>query len=221
MDDSSLDYRALFESSPGLLLVLRANPPTYTIVAASGAYLAATMTKRENILGKGVFEVFPDNPNDPKADGVSKLRSSLGRVLLLRMLDKMAVQKYDIQRPGGGGFEERFWSPANYPVFSTDGMIRHIIHRAEDVTEYVRLKRKDELESEVFLREKKVREAEQSLRNLIAFLSAHDLREPLRAIQLYASAHLEKESARAVSCAVAQAEKLADEFVQYAGLVAT
>jgi len=56
------DFRALFESAPGLYLVL---DPEFTIVAASDAYLAATMTKRDEIVGRGIFDVFPDNPNDP------------------------------------------------------------------------------------------------------------------------------------------------------------
>ncbi len=72
------DFRALFESAPGLYLVLTRE---FTIVAASDAYLRATMTKREEVLGRGIFEVFPDNPDDPHADGVKNLRASLNRVL--------------------------------------------------------------------------------------------------------------------------------------------
>ncbi len=74
---SSPDFRALFESAPGLYLVLK---PDLTIVAATDAYLRVAMTKREEILGRGIFDVFPDNPNDPTATGVSNLRSSLERV---------------------------------------------------------------------------------------------------------------------------------------------
>ena len=66
-------FRALFESLPGLYIVLT---PDLKIVAVSDAYLKATMTKREEILGRGLFDVFPDNPADPAADGVSNLRAS-------------------------------------------------------------------------------------------------------------------------------------------------
>ncbi len=61
------DFQALFESAPGLYLVLT---PALKIVAVSDAYLKATMTKREKVLGRGLFEVFPDNPDDPTATGV-------------------------------------------------------------------------------------------------------------------------------------------------------
>src|SRR5947207_2258670 len=108
------DFRALFEAAPGLYLVLT---PDFRIVAASDAYLRATMTRREDIVGRGIFDVFPDNPNDPGATGVRNLRASLERVLQTRASDAMAVQKYDIQRPAaeGGDFEERYWSPVNSP----------------------------------------------------------------------------------------------------------
>src|SRR5438552_1062570 len=137
------DFRKLFESAPGLYLVLK---PDLTIVAVSDAYLNATMTKREPIMGRHLFDVFPDNPDDPSATGVQNLRASLGRVLKDRRGDAMALQKYDIRRPAeeGGGFEERYWSPFNSPVFDDAGDLAYIIHRVEDVTDFVRLQQRGE-----------------------------------------------------------------------------
>jgi PAS domain S-box-containing protein len=116
------------------------------IVAVSDAYLKATMTKREKILGRGLFEVFPDNPDDPTATGVRNLKASLNRVLANRVPDTMAVQKYDIRRPEseGGGYEERYWSPVNSPVLGADGKVAYIIHRVEDVTAFVLQRRAEE-----------------------------------------------------------------------------
>jgi PAS domain-containing protein len=59
------DFKALFEAAPGLYLVLTA--PDFRIVAASEAYLRATKTERGSILGHGLFEIFPDNPDVPAA----------------------------------------------------------------------------------------------------------------------------------------------------------
>lgn len=138
-DVQAPDFRLLFESAPGLYLVLT---PALIIVGVSDAYLRATMTKRKDILGRHLFDVFPDNPNDPTATGVTNLRASLERVLTQKVPDTMAVQKYDIRRPEseGGGFEERYWSPVNSPVLGSHGELLYIIHRVEDVTEFVRLK---------------------------------------------------------------------------------
>jgi PAS domain S-box-containing protein len=134
------DFSLLFRVSAGCSLVLA---PDLTIVAVSDAYLQATMTERETILGRDLFEVFPDNPDDPSATGVANLRASLERVLAHKRPDTMAIQKYDIRRPEteGGGFEERYWSPMNSPVLREDGRVRYIIYRVEDVTDIVRLKR--------------------------------------------------------------------------------
>ena len=134
------DFRALFESAPGLYLVLA---PDLTIVTASDAYLRATMTRRGDVLGRGLFEVFPDNPDDPTATGTTNLRASLDVVRNELVSHTMAAQKYDIRRPEseGGGFEERYWSPYNSPVLDSDGRLRYIIHRVEDVTDLVRQKK--------------------------------------------------------------------------------
>jgi signal transduction histidine kinase len=171
------DFKALFEGAPGLYLVLT---PDFRIVAVSAAYLRATMTARAEILGRWLFDVFPDNPEDPAADGVRNLKASLERVRQLKRADAMAVQKYDIRKPEseGGGFEERFWSPRNSPVFGDDGHITYIIHRVEDVTEFIRLKqqgqeqdkvaqelrgRAEQMEAEIFLRAREVKEAKEQL----------------------------------------------------------
>jgi signal transduction histidine kinase/ActR/RegA family two-component response regulator len=175
------DFRALFQAAPNPYLVLT---PELEIVAVSDAYLRATMTRREAILGRHLFEVFPDNPDDPAASGVSNLRASLERVRAHGVPDTMPVQKYDIRRPEseGGGFEERFWSPVNSPVFGPDRVLQYIIHRVEDVTEFVRLKqrgseqeqktqelrsRAEAMETEVYLRAQEVGAANRRLQDEI------------------------------------------------------
>jgi PAS domain S-box-containing protein len=171
------DFQALFQSAPGLYLVLTRD---LNIVAVSDAYMRATMTKREEILGRRIFDVFPDNPDDPSATGVRNLRTSLQRVLQDKTSDTMAVQKYDVRKPEseGGGFEERFWSPFNSPVLGSDKEVAYIIHRVEDVTEFVRLKqqtleqeklaeklrtRAGQMEAEVYQRAAEVQDANRRL----------------------------------------------------------
>ena len=142
------DFRAVFEAVPGLFLLLA---PDLTIRGASGAYLSATMTRREDIVGRDLFDVFPDNPDDPKATGAGNLAASLDRVLRLKRPDSMAVQKYDVRRPDGV-FEERFWSPLNSPVLDAAGDVEWIIHSVEDVTEVVRLEH-EQTQAKTFARE--------------------------------------------------------------------
>jgi signal transduction histidine kinase/ActR/RegA family two-component response regulator len=175
---TGVDYKALFEALPGLYLILK---PDLTIVAVTDAYLAATMTRRDDILGRGIFEVFPDNPGEPDATGVSNLRASLLRALKTKAPDAMAVQKYDVRRPAeqGGEFEERYWSPVNSPVLDAAGNVTLLIHRVEDVTEYMRsrflerekdqqaqqlLEKAGRMEAEIFQRAQALQNANKALR---------------------------------------------------------
>jgi PAS domain S-box-containing protein len=138
------DFRTLFESAPDLYIVLA---PDLTIVAVSDAYLRATHQQRERILGRYLFDAFPENPDDPSIAGVHNIRTSLERVLRARAPDTMAVQRYDLQRDArdGGGFETRYWSLVSYPLLDQHGQVAYIIHRVEDVTDFIKLQ---QLESE-------------------------------------------------------------------------
>lgn len=146
------DYEALFQFAPGLYLVLS---PDFTIIAVSDAYLHATMTQRGHIIGRNLFDVFPDNPDDPQASGERNLRASLDRVLAHKIPDTMPVQKYDIRKPEGegGDYEERYWSPVNSPVLDRHGHVAYIIHRVEDVTEFVKLKQNLHTEAQTHRKE--------------------------------------------------------------------
>jgi PAS domain S-box-containing protein len=137
-EHARLQLQQVFESMPGNLLVL--DPDHYEIVAVSDAFLAATMTRREQIMGRGFFEIFPGDPDEPLGNGARNLRRSLERVRAEGVSDVMGVQRYPMIRPDsqGGGFEERYWSPVNSPVKSATGEVAYIVHRVEDVTELVR-----------------------------------------------------------------------------------
>jgi PAS domain S-box-containing protein len=139
MTDPLVDFKSLFESVPGLYLVLL---PDFTIVAVSDAYLQATMTNRQEIVGRNLFDVFPDNPDDQAATGETNLRLSLQYVLQHKVSHTMAVQKYDIRNPDGV-FEERYWSPLNKPVMDADQRVKLIIHRVEDVTDMIRMRKEE------------------------------------------------------------------------------
>jgi signal transduction histidine kinase len=212
------DFQAIFESLPGQYLVLLPDAPRFTIIGATDAYLQATMTVREEIIGRGLFEIFPDDPDDPAPTGVSNLAAFLQRVLASRHADTMAIQKYPVRRPtaDGGSFEERYWSPINTPVFGRHSEIRYIVHRVQDVTEFVRQRetaaareqtveqlrgQTEDMAAEIYLRAHEIQEADRQLRAALdkarealrvrdQVLSAvsHDLQTPLTAIKAQAQA---------------------------------
>ncbi|UBF25848.1 PAS domain-containing protein [Kovacikia minuta CCNUW1] len=132
-----LNYRSLFESMPGLYLALAPNSPTFPVVAVSDAYLEATRTRREDILGRSVFEALPGNLSGSVTGNVPDLQASLEAVLKNRTAIKIEFQEYFIPRPPSEeeGFEERCCHLLFSPVLGTQGEITYILHCIEDVTE--------------------------------------------------------------------------------------
>jgi PAS domain S-box-containing protein len=117
--------------------------PDLRILAASDAYLQATMTVREEIVGQGVFEVFPEPPEETEGGKVSQTRASMQLALREKTSHRLPPFRYAIPRPAseGGAFEERYWSAVNTPVIGPDGEVELIIHAVEDVTKVVQLQR--------------------------------------------------------------------------------
>ncbi|MFI5806137.1 ATP-binding protein [Streptomyces sp. NPDC051561] len=132
------DYRQLFDALLSPLLLLR---PDFVIVDVNQAYLSATSTSGSDIVGRSIFDVFPDNPSDPTADGVVNLRRSLETVVATGRPDTMSIQRYDIPSDDGTGFTERYWSPVNAPVLDAAGRVAFVVHRVENVTEFVHVRR--------------------------------------------------------------------------------
>ena len=131
-------YQHIFEALPGAFLLMLPDAG-FTIVGVSDEYLRATLRRREEVVGYPAFDVFPDNPHTPEANSTSNLSRSLHRVVESLQADVMGVQRYDVRRPDADGFEMRYWSPVNAPVFAEDGTLLCIIHRVDNITEYMRL----------------------------------------------------------------------------------
>ena len=137
-------------------MVLLPDEPKYTVVAANQAYAQAMQAQPDEIVGRGLFEVFPD----------SGLRESLRRVLETRTTDSMPARPVP---PRNGVAEERHWRFVNAPVIGPDGAIDCIVHCVQDVTERVRM------EQDLRVRTARM-EAEQFLRN-------HDLEQMKRLLK--------------------------------------
>src|SRR4051794_7470115 len=135
---ADVDYRRLFGAMTSPCLILDTD---LRIIEVNDAYLAATCRRRGEVLGRPLVEAFPNNPDDPRADGVENLRDSLRRVLESGSPDTMATQRHDIALPEQG-FGERFWNAVNTPVLDQHGRTQLILHQIQDVTDYVREQRR-------------------------------------------------------------------------------
>jgi PAS domain S-box-containing protein len=125
----------ILEKVPNMYLVVS---PTLVILTASDLFLEAIETTREAIVGKHIFEAFPDNPELPDADGVKNINASLQEVLRTKKPHFMNIQRYDVPDVlAPGRFITRYWEPSHTPVLGDDGEVIYIIQHANNITEKV------------------------------------------------------------------------------------
>ncbi|MFJ9551981.1 PP2C family protein-serine/threonine phosphatase [Streptomyces erythrochromogenes] len=169
VNGSGINYRAVFHALPGAVALLT---PDLVYLDVNEAYLSVSGRTREELVGLRLFDVFPDNPNDPAATGSHNLRVSLERVVATGERDTMALQRYDVEDPERPGvWQERYWSPVNVPVLASDGSVALLVHRVEEVTELIRARGAQRgpgsahvLESELYTRARELQELNERLR---------------------------------------------------------
>ncbi|WP_225824075.1 PP2C family protein-serine/threonine phosphatase [Streptomyces naphthomycinicus] len=161
-----IDYAAVFQALPGAVALLTTD---LAFADANIAFLRQAGRTREQVVGRYLFDVFPDNPDDPAASGARNLEMSLRKVLAGHEIDTMPLQRYDVEsteRPGQ--WEERYWSPVNAPVFAPDGHIALLLHRVEEVTDLLRATSRPDgkrnLEAELFGRMRQLHQVNERLR---------------------------------------------------------
>ncbi|MER6470944.1 PP2C family protein-serine/threonine phosphatase [Streptomyces collinus] len=162
----AIDYAAVFQALPGAVALLT---PDLVFADANLAWLRQAGRSRDQVVGRYLFDAFPENPDDPSASGARNLEASLRAVLANREIDTMDLQRYDVesaQHPGQ--WEERYWSSVNAPVFAADGHIALVIHRVEEVTALLRATSRPDgsrqLEAELLSRMRQLHEVNERLR---------------------------------------------------------
>jgi PAS domain S-box-containing protein len=140
------DYQALFRASPYPYLVMA---PDLTIIGASGAYLRSVQRTEEDIVGRYVFEAFPENPDNPDATDIQEVKASLLRALAKGEPDTTAFVRYavPVETPDGTRFEERYWSTVHTPVMGEDGKPIMVVQNPADVTELYRFDEQSQVAS--------------------------------------------------------------------------
>ncbi|HZZ32785.1 MAG TPA: PAS domain-containing protein [Phenylobacterium sp.] len=118
---SSVEIAALIDPAPGLVYV-DINP----------AYEQMLGVARGDLVGTQLFEQFPDNPDDPAADGVYKVYMSLRHVAETCETHAMSLQRYDVSVEGGG-FVPRYWRIVNSPVLDAEGRLLLLLNTAQEV----------------------------------------------------------------------------------------
>lgn len=158
------DFEILFDALPSPYMLLDGR---WNYVAVNAAYEAAVMRPRSELIGRHLFDLFPNDGESGR-----RLRESFERVFATGETDTIAYIPYDIPRPPekGGGTETRFWTAVHTPVTKADGTTEFLIQNTVDVTEMVRLREAAHLPfrlNETRLLER-AREAEEQHQSILA-----------------------------------------------------
>ena len=108
------DFRALFEAAPGAFLVILPNDPLFTIVTATDAFIRMARVRREDLIGRGLSEVFPAYSLDSNMSGLSNVTASLRRAI--------ATHSSHIV-PG---------CSETIPIMAADGSVAYLLHSVKE-----------------------------------------------------------------------------------------
>lgn len=126
------DLLSIFSALPSACVLLS---PEFVIEAVSDSFTAVSGTKRDEIVGRYIFDVFPDNPNDPAAHSVADVRAALERILATGEPNELPVQRYALADPDHPGqFIEHYWQSRNAPVLDEQGRVTHLIQTVVNIT---------------------------------------------------------------------------------------
>lgn len=130
-------FKVLFEKSPGSLLV-KADAPCFTIIDASDAYLKTTSVTREEVIGRGFFEVFPDDNDSP--DDENTARKVFTKVIETGEKLDVPVYRYDVLDVETNTRLPHYWSCSNIPIMDDDGNVAFVLNTIVDITNEVKAK---------------------------------------------------------------------------------
>lgn len=199
--ENERQFRNHMQHSPVAMAILRGED--FKIELANNRMLNHLWGKtREEVIGKPLLAVFPELLNQ-------KYPEELLKVMKTGVAIKDKASKVIIFN---NGINKEFYLDYHYiPLSDIDATISGVIVTATDVTDQVLYSKRlegftKELESQVTLRTNLLLEANEKLKDSVAklkhaneelqsfaYVSSHDLQEPLRKIQMYSSLILEKE----------------------------
>jgi len=129
-------YKILFEKSPGSLLV-KADKPDFTVLAASDAYLSIHGVTRPTVIGKGFFEAFPIPTG---FDDDINAREVFKKVIETAQAVEVPAYRFDVFNADTREYEVRYWSSRNTPITDAGNNVAYILVTIADITREVKAK---------------------------------------------------------------------------------
>ena len=127
---TGVDYAALFAAFPTACVVL---DPQFLIRDVNAAYLTVTGRRREDLLGRALFDAFPDL--DPSTGAEGNVRRILTRALRTARPVVLGAQRYDISATDDPTDSQvRYWTSTVVPILDPTGGVAALLYNVHDVT---------------------------------------------------------------------------------------
>lgn len=129
---AEVEYKNIFHSSPNPYVLFT---PDLIVADINEAHLQLTGARRENVIGKHLFDAFPP----PQQEIADLLQSSLDRVKKFKIEDTIHLLRYPIRysNKDGKGWKDRYWMVKNKPILNQDGCVVFILNNPIEVTHLI------------------------------------------------------------------------------------
>nr|WP_295932127.1 PAS domain-containing protein [uncultured Dyadobacter sp.] len=121
----------VFKALPAPSVVLLTDVPRFTIAEVNDAYLELVRSTRDELVGKGFYEAFPNNPYNR----MPPWNNLLEKLVADGMPNQSPVSKYLLPLEWEGERHEKYLITTNTPVRNEANEIEYILRSVTDVTE--------------------------------------------------------------------------------------
>lgn len=105
------------------------------IRGANTTFEAYSLRQHDEMLDEFIFDVFPDNPNDPQASGSSEVLASVESAMRRRGTDTLPIYRYDLADPQNlDVFLPKLWRCSNTYVDDDGDEQSGVLVRVAEIT---------------------------------------------------------------------------------------
>jgi PAS domain S-box-containing protein len=131
------NIQAVYRNLPVPSLIVYPDLPDFTIAYGNDAFLKATSSTLEDIIGNSFFTVFIKNPGSDCEIGKETTSSVLTQALVNKEPQKILLQRYDFRKENSIEVERHYWNTEIYPILDDQNEVKFIVITPLDVTDKV------------------------------------------------------------------------------------
>lgn len=138
-----IDFRIIFSGIPCAYIALW---PDMTIIEGTCAFAKAMHIQPNHFRGQFLWDALPYGEKEEALSTIKALKNSLGLTLKNKIPHSIYLQRIDIKN-AEGIFKEKYWNLTNTPVLDKENRVIYIMHKVEDVTDFVTLQKQQKIKN--------------------------------------------------------------------------